>query len=82
MDLLELAGEAASILEEHGLVVCARRALGVVTLDCVGVRAGRRMSFQFPVTTEDRNAERLAARVLAEMSSMTFDRNAAAGTIH
>jgi hypothetical protein len=33
-DLLKLAGDAAAILEERGIVACGRKKDGQVTLDC------------------------------------------------
>jgi hypothetical protein len=82
MDLLEVAGDAAALLEQHGLVACARRVSGVVTLDCFGTSRGKHVSFRFPVTSDDADCQVLASRVLSEIAESMTELVPQSGVLH
>lgn len=67
VDPLVVAGEAAAILEQHGLVACARRKNGVVTVDSWIRRGNETLEFSHVVGEREADAQRLAERCLAEL---------------
>ena len=66
-DPLIIAGEAAAILEAHGLVSCARRKNGVVTVDSWVPRGDETLSFSHVVEEFERDPRALADACLAEL---------------
>lgn len=61
-DLLVLAGDAAELLEQHGLVACGRRENGATRVD-FWTRTGK--TYRYDLTDEDETVEAVVVACLA-----------------
>jgi hypothetical protein len=66
LDRLILAGDAAAILERHGVSAYGKRADGRVTIDGWAHASGKRIAFSYEVD-EDVSADELADRCMAKV---------------
>jgi hypothetical protein len=71
-DPLVLAGDAAEILEQMGMVACGRRRSGVVTIECwvqaSGQRYFLRQEVRDPTISAQALAETCALKLRAELA--------------
>jgi|GEM_PF-5505510 len=81
-DLLEIACDAATILESYGFVACGRRVDSVTTVDCWLRAGGVIHRYSFPLDANDRTGRQVADRCAAVLQSQRLARSAPAITLN
>ncbi len=67
VDRLQLAADAAEILDRLGIVAYGKRVDGRVSLDGFAQVGGRRVAFSYEIDDDDATAEALAAQCMAKV---------------
>jgi hypothetical protein len=75
-DLLEIACDAATILEGYGFVACGRRVNGVTTVDCWLRADGATHRYAFPLDASDQTGRQVADRCAAILQAQRLAQRA------